>query len=194
MYDTENVNVISKNRFQLAISQLYHPNLHGQDNEFVYGHYILVFSNNNNDNESDYSDSESDSDNTSDNKSISEEIELCQCYIQGMTNMCRRITGKQHPTIRNYEEIMRKKKDFSIEIVSRTILETGQTMVIHHTFWFRIFQRKYKKYYKQKIQFAIKTLRQREIFGRSLSMLNIKLIRPQRCYVKHIQKKKHVQV
>ena len=153
--------VIKKSKYFLAVSQIYHPKLHGNETEFVYSHDILVYS--------------CHLDNESDEETICEEINAYKQIIYNFKDVCRIKSGITHPTIRNYEKIIKKNRDISTEIVSCFILKNGQMALIHHTFWLRILQKKFKNYYKNKILLSIKTLAMREILGSNISSFKIKL-------------------
>lgn len=76
-----------------------------------------------------------------------------------------------HHIIRNYLNIISQKNYIQPEIVEVVIVKDGDisyTTCIKKTFWLRIFQRKFKNYYKKKIQFMrnIVNLRHRELHGR----------------------------
>ena len=51
-----------------------------------------------------------------------------------------------HPVIRNYNEILIKKHNISLEIIECVELEGGEHVAIYKTFWLRIIQRKWKRY------------------------------------------------
>jgi hypothetical protein len=55
-----------------------------------------------------------------------------------------------HPVIRNYNEILIKKHYISLEIIECIELEGGEHVAIYKTFWLRIIQRKWKRYYESK--------------------------------------------
>ena len=156
-----NETVLKKSKYFLAVSQMYHPKLHGNESESVYGHDILVYT--------------CDLDNESDEKNICEEINICKEIIDNFKDVCRIRSGITHPIIRNYEVIIKKNRDISTEIVTCFILKNGQMAVTHHTFWLRIFQKKFKNYYKNKILLTIKNLAMREILGSKISSFKIKL-------------------
>ena len=59
----------------------------------------------------------------------------------------------QHPVIRNYKNAVLKKNYISFEIVQHIELEGGgEHVAIYKTFWLRVFQRKWKKYHRYKMQ------------------------------------------
>ena len=85
-----------------------------------------------------------------------------------------------HPFIKNYNEIIRKKGHISLEIIERyTILQARHapshaeyseslSVCVIKTFWLKIFQRKWKKYYYEKMRFVKnpKSLMNRQIHGK----------------------------
>lgn len=71
-----------------------------------------------------------------------------------------------HPFIRNYDTII---ESYNVDIFT-TYIKDGVTLCIPKTFWLKIFQRKWKKYYKQlqsRIQRAKnpRNLLRRKIYG-----------------------------
>tara|TARA_B110000285_G_C15129747_1_gene622742 strand:- start:1903 stop:2379 length:477 start_codon:yes stop_codon:yes gene_type:complete len=80
-------------------------------------------------------------------------------------------TNTKHKRINNYLNIISKKNYIQPEIVEVVEIKDNDltyTTCIKKTFWLRIFQRKFKKYYNKKIQFMknIFNLRHREINGK----------------------------
>ena len=65
-------------------------------------------------------------------------------YITNITN------NYSHPVIRNYNEILIKKHYISLEIIECVELEGGEHVAIYKTFWLRIIQRKWKRYFDSK--------------------------------------------
>jgi len=64
----------------------------------------------------------------------------------------------EHPIIRNYKYAVMKKNYISFEIVQHIQLEHGgEHVAVYKTFWLRIFQRKWKKYHRYKMQ-LVRTL------------------------------------
>jgi hypothetical protein len=53
----------------------------------------------------------------------------------------------KHNTIRNYSKIIKDKDYVKLDIIEVIINDTGETTAILKTFWLRIFQKKWKKYY-----------------------------------------------
>jgi hypothetical protein len=57
------------------------------------------------------------------------------------------INRTYHPLIRNYNNIIKSKDYIKLDIIEKIELESGEIIAIIKTFWLRIFQRKWKKYY-----------------------------------------------
>lgn len=56
-----------------------------------------------------------------------------------------------HPIIRNYQHIILEKKTYpSIEIVKPIELSSGEYVACIKTFWLKLFQRKWKKIFKER--------------------------------------------
>jgi hypothetical protein len=83
---------------------------------------------------------------------------------------------RTHPFIKNYEKIIQKKGHLSLEIIEiYTILQATHaeyseplSVCVIKTFWLKIFQRKWKKYYHKKMRFVKnpKSLMNRQIYGK----------------------------
>lgn len=81
-----------------------------------------------------------------------------------------------HPCIRNYKNIISKLNGVSLEIVETIMINSYPidesniqiSVSIKKTFWLKILQRKWKKYYKKKLSFMknLKNLYYREIHGK----------------------------
>ncbi len=108
---------------------------------------------------------------------LKEDVNLLNTQIN--TNMLRYELNNNkemdHPCIRNYKKIVSKLNFINLEIIETksVIYPQDETNEIIHvsilkTFWIRILQRKWKKYYKNKIKFMrnIKNLYYREIHGK----------------------------
>ena len=76
---------------------------------------------------------------------------------------CRYFQQNQHSTensyIRNYKNAVSKKNYISLEIIQHIELEGGEHVAIYKTFWLRIIQRKWKKYYHTKMETVRKLLK-----------------------------------
>jgi hypothetical protein len=75
---------------------------------------------------------------------------------------------EQHPVIRNYKAAVLKKNYISLEIVQHVELQGGEHVAIYKTFWLRIIQRKWKKYYQYKMQLVRKLLKPRGLLWREI--------------------------
>ena len=76
-----------------------------------------------------------------------------------------------HPIIENYNNIIHKKGSVTLEIIKPYIvMDQGQEtyLCIIKTFWLKLFQRKWKQFYKDKILFRKnpKVLLNRQIYGK----------------------------
>jgi hypothetical protein len=58
----------------------------------------------------------------------------------------------KHNTIRNYSNIIKDKNYIKLDIIEVIMNDTGETTAILKTFWLRIFQKKWKKYYCELIK------------------------------------------
>ena len=61
----------------------------------------------------------------------------------------------EHPTIRNYTNIINRQNYIKPEIAQCILLPTQEVIAILKTFWLRIIQRKWKKIYKDRQQIII---------------------------------------
>ena len=71
----------------------------------------------------------------------------------------RKEKSTEHPVIRNYKSAVSKKNYISLEIIEHIELEGGEHVAIYKTFWLRLFQRKWKKYYHNKMELLQKLLK-----------------------------------
>jgi len=77
----------------------------------------------------------------------------------------------EHPVIRNYKVAVFKKNYISLEIIQHVELEGGgEHVAIYKTFWLRIIQRKWKKYYHYKMQLVRKLLHPRGLLLREIGI------------------------
>lgn len=149
------INIIEP-QYKLAICELYHPYFHGNINDdnivlknYIYNSYLCFYIIGN------------------------DELYDQDLYPTDNTgpwglNRRRRWSDVNHPSIRNYYNIV---KNYKLEIVQMIYLNTGHQICIPKTFWLKIIQRKYKNYYK-KLQERIrrakhpKALFKRQITGK----------------------------
>ncbi len=144
--------------YKLAISELYHPYFHGGINDddelfknYLYNSYLCAY--------------------TIEGSELYDP-DLYPSDNAGPWGLSRERMWPEvaHPSIRNYRNIIRK---YKLDIVQIIYLNTGHEICIPKTFWLKIFQRKYKKYYKN-LQELIKraknpkALRLRELMGKRL--------------------------
>jgi len=113
--------------YQLAICELYHPYFHGDLNDedntlknYIYNSYLCTYA-------------------------IEKEYLYDQTLYGTPWLMSRTRFCPTHPSIRNYNIL----KEYKLEIVQMIYLNTGHQLCIPKTFWLKIIQRKYKKYYKE---------------------------------------------
>ena len=59
----------------------------------------------------------------------------------------------KHPVIRNYANIIKNKKNFTLEIIEKDTLIGNEMVAYKKTFWLRIFQRKWRNNYYRKMSF-----------------------------------------
>lgn len=76
----------------------------------------------------------------------------------------------EHPVIRNYKAVVLKKNYISLEIIQHIELEGGEHVAIYKTFWLRIIQRMWKKYYYYKRQLARKLLKPHGLLLREIGI------------------------
>ena len=79
---------------------------------------------------------------------------------------------REHPIIRNYNCAVIKKNYISLEIIQHIEMEGsgGEHVAIYKTFWLRILQRKWKKYYHDKMQRVRKLLKPRGLLLREIGI------------------------
>ncbi len=119
-------------KYKLAVGELYHPYFHGNDDSWDDNFKNLLFTS--------FLYCFPIEDDEMFNSSIYPDNETGPW---GLTRE-RQWPDIEHPYIRNYIEIARP---FKVDIVEVIELHTGHTLCIPKTFWLKIFQRKFKKYY-----------------------------------------------
>ena len=86
-----------------------------------------------------------------------------------MTDLNIAMFNNHHPLVRNYHQIIEDPDYYSIKIIDTYLLPTGEMIGIPRgNFWLKIFQRRIKNWYANKIEFAksIRNLMYRETNGR----------------------------
>jgi hypothetical protein len=166
---------IDKNKYHLMLCELHFPTIHGKTNDshpnietyyLVYNIYDPVTRlslNYTEIEEEEYDDilSQIDNDIVSLRRKYSK---LSRYFIRYPNSDC------QHPTIKNYHNIISNFNYIKQEIGEYIILPTQETIAILKTFWIRIIQKKWKKVFqeKQKIirqRCSIQSLKIRQITG-----------------------------
>lgn len=147
-----------KNKWHLLLCELHFPSIHGKTNDsctniethyLVYDIYdpITELSFQNFQIEDDY-----DPDNFDDNilSQLDNDIyELKHKYLKISRCYNTWFKCKQHPTIRNYHNIISNPNYIKPEIGEYIILPTQETIAILKTIWIKIIQKKWKKIFKQ---------------------------------------------
>jgi len=120
--------------YQLAICELYHPYFHGNIvdetevvKNYIYNSYLCAYT-------------------IEDDEIYDEDLYPTDNSGPWGLRQERIWPEVEHPTIRNYRNIVRQ---YQLDIVQPIYLSTGHMMCIPKTFWLKIIQRKYKKYYKE---------------------------------------------
>lgn len=144
--------------YYIAICELFHPRIHGKDENSSIGienHFLVAETF---ELEDFYNNSYQDTINAvqADYKRVSRKF--CNKYLQ-------------HPTIRNYNKIIETNNYIKIDIVCVDELTGNETVGYIKTFWIKIIQRRWKKIYKQrqdilKQRMLPKSIREREITGK----------------------------
>jgi len=142
-------------KYELAICELFNPNYHGFDynsDPTVKSHFIVFeFTNL----ESFY------------NNEFKESLEFLKNIYRQMINAGSQIR-LNHPIIKNYENIIKNSKNYTLDIIEQDILSGREMVAYKKTFWIRILQRKWKNRYYQKIKYykSPNNLFQRQITGK----------------------------
>lgn len=153
-------------KYNLGLIEIINPIIHGScymDNNWINSHYLTYESNINV--EDFYS------------NILSDDINYLNNLIKERIYSIERINNRdiEHPCIRNYKEIVSKLNYVNLEIIETKKINYHHdesiiqiSISIKKTFWLKILQRKWKKYYKKKIQFLknLKNLYYREIHGK----------------------------
>ena len=147
--------LLFQTKYELAICELFNPNYHGFDynsdptvkSQFMVFEIINL--------ESFY------------NNEFKESLEFLKNIYRLMIN-----TGSpvrlNHPNIKNYENIIKSGKNYTLDIIEQDILSGREMVAYKKTFWIRILQRKWKNLYYQKIKYykSPNNLFQRQITGK----------------------------
>lgn len=166
MPNDANLNYYNKSKYYLLLCELHNPYIHGFSQMFsdpkIYTHYIVLerfdgptkMSLYDLNDEVDYhTDNEYDSDDDSYNgvddifrpKNIYQNAKI---YYKKYNRLIT--IPLNHPTIRNYKNIISRPNYIKPEIAEYIILPTQESIAILKTFWIRIIQRAWKKIYGQR--------------------------------------------
>jgi hypothetical protein len=145
----------------LMLCELFHPNLHGFDENSdpnIFGHYMVAYikDNETSDSESDYDDYNSDEDDDwLDDESIldNEIIKLFQNKYKVLIQQSLQFNiNLEHKIIRNYINIVTKDSYITPHIGQRIYLSGDECVAIIKTMWLKIVQRCWRRVYKKRMQ------------------------------------------
>lgn len=144
--------------YYIAICEIFHPRIHGKDENSSVGIETHFLVNVTFELEEFYNNSYQDSINylRADYNDVSRKF--CNKYLQ-------------HPTIRNYNKIIQEKTFIKIDIVFIDELPGNESVGYIKTFWIKLIQRRWKKIYKQrqyilKQRMLPKSIHEREVTGK----------------------------
>lgn len=112
---------------------------------------------------------------------VSAEFSLDEFYNDVANNFCEIIKDnyyylynnkpyiRRHPNIRNYENIISNSNYYTLDIAKSIMLFSGEVVCYLKTFWLKLFQRKYKKYYIQKMNLIKKRKNIRNLLNKELT-------------------------
>ena len=87
-------------------------------------------------------------------------------YIRYVKSQWNSIQNISHGVIRNISNIVKNPNYIKLEIIEILILSKGEHVAILKTFWLRILQRRYKKYFYKKQKYIIKMKNPKHIYYR----------------------------
>lgn len=152
-YNNEN------NKNFLMLCELHHPAIHGKtetSNNFIYTHYLVydIFT--------PYTILSHSYGNQ--NYHYSHAVELLTSFYLNHGN---KLTN--HPTIRNYKNIVRQTNYIKLEIGQYILLPTLEAIAILKTFWIRIIQRKWKKIFTERKQVLSNRMKPNALYIRQIT-------------------------
>ena len=177
-----------KNKHYLMLCELHYPPIHGKNEDsdpFIENHYLVYdrfdpktglsyscFSNNEFINDNNLDDNE-----LNDNEekyNINDVLEFLKEHYSNQTNFPLP-NFENHPTIRNYRNIISRSNYIKPEIGEYIILPTQEAIAILKTVWLRIIQRKWKKVFAERQNIITKhclitSLQNREIHNKYIQM------------------------
>lgn len=144
-------------KFNLIVCELYHPAIHGKDENsdlniethyLVYGIYDAISGLSLDlDNEPDDNSADAEINYINDDN-INDDINDAMLFLNNVVYNIR--FYPPHPTIRNYRYIVSRPNYIKPEIAQYIILPTQEAIAILKTFWLRIIQKKWKKIFKER--------------------------------------------
>jgi len=161
----QNVSRHVNNKHYLMLCELHYPELHGKNENSdpnIETHYLVYerFEPITGIPLSDIDDYDDDTDREYNSDSDDEYEDHRTHTIQDTTAMLKNIYSNQiimnnsyygqHPTIRNYKNIIRNPNYIKPEIGEYIILPTQEAIAILKTFWLRIIQKKWKKVFQER--------------------------------------------
>jgi hypothetical protein len=145
--------------YYIAICEIFHPRIHGKDENSSVGienHFLVAET---------FELAE-----FYDNSYQDTITALKADYNQVSRKFCNKSLKEQHPTIRNYNKIIKTNNFIKLDIVCIDELAGNETVGYIKTFWIKLIQRRWKKIYKDrqdilKQRMLPKSIREREITG-----------------------------
>jgi hypothetical protein len=147
-------------KYYLMLCELHYPGRHGKTEDSdpnIETHY-LVYDRISYSHLDEYE--EYDTDNDSDNSDDDSEDEYNNVFIklnseikwlrEHYSNSLNTLYLENHPTIRNYHNIIKNPNYIKAEIGEYVILPTQEAIAILKTFWLRIIQKKWKKVFQER--------------------------------------------
>jgi hypothetical protein len=160
----QNSGIDVKNKLYLMVCELHNPEIHGKTNDSdpnIENHYLVFnrydpitgISFNDLDEYLEFdTDDEYETDDEMDNIGLSK-IEEEINYLRNLYSSPSSINIQEfrnHPTIRNYYNIITRPNYIKPEIGEYIVLPTQEAIAILKTFWIRIIQKKWKKIYEER--------------------------------------------
>lgn len=138
--------------YYISICEIFNPRIHGKDENSSIGienHFI-----------------------------VKETFELDEFYnnsyqdtINALRNNYNKIANIDHPTIRNYNKIIKTNNFIKLDIIYIDELSGNESVGYIKTFWIKLIQRRWKKIYKQrqdilKGRMSPRSIREKQITGK----------------------------
>jgi hypothetical protein len=174
MYNNNAVNNVINNQHYLMLCELHYPRRHCKTEDSdpnIETHYLVYdrfdsktgisYSHlNEYDTDYDYDTDSEDEYNSNIFVKLNTEVKWLQEHY---STLCNTLYSENHPTIRNYHNIIKHSNYIKLEIGQYIILPTQEAIAILKTFWLRIIQKKWKKVYQE----------QKNIIKKRCNLLNL---------------------